>query len=84
MWGFGLGGLYQDSKSITHYRANQYLKSWAWTAGFNRRLFNDAWSLNAYYAYLWQSQNYIGFPGKTSANGVGFSIRYGWNHSLGR
>jgi len=83
-WSLGLGLLYNDSLSESAFRAAQYLKSWAGTAGFGRKVFNDAWSFNAYYAYIRQSSNFFGRPSTGSSNGLGLSLSYAWNHALGR
>jgi hypothetical protein len=84
VWSFGAGFGYSSSNSVSEFRADQYVNSLAGTVGFNRRLFSDAWTLNAYYAFVHQNENYFGLPATSSTSGVGFTIRYVWEHGLGR
>jgi hypothetical protein len=84
-WILGAGALYGNTKSVGFARADQYLRSITGTVGFTRKLFNsDAWLLNAYYAFIHQSQNYTGTPLVVGTNGFGFTVRYNWNFGLGR
>ncbi len=83
-WNFGAGINYTDSTSVSSFRAAQYVKGLTGTVGFNRKIFNDAWSLNAYYAFVHQNENYFGLPSISSTSGLGVSIRYVWSRGLGR
>lgn len=83
VWNLGAGINYSNSNSIS-YAGNQYLVSTTGTVGVSRQLFNDSWYLNAYYAFIHQSQNYALLPDVITTNGLGFTIRYTWNHGLGR
>ena len=83
-WNLGVALQYDDSTSISNFRAAQYLKSFNGTVGFNRKLFNDAWTMSAYFALIQQNQNYFGLPDKSFTSGVGVTIRYVWDHRLGR
>jgi hypothetical protein len=84
LWTLGVGLNYGDSTSVSDFRAKQYLKSITGTVTASRRLFNDAWNFNAYYAFIHQQQNYYGLPVTTGTNGLGLTIRYSWSHALGR
>jgi len=85
LWSFGMGLYYVDSNSISSFRNPEFLKSITGTLGFSRKLFDsDAWSLNAYYAFIHQSENYTGLPDVISTSGLGFTIRYSWDHGFGR
>jgi len=83
-WNLGAGLNYNHSNSVSEIEGDQYLHATTGTIGVNRRLFNDSWNFSAYYAFIRQSENYVGLPAVTSSNGLGVSIRYSWNHSLGR
>jgi len=85
LWNLGAGVNWSDSNSISEfYSGPQYLKSVTGTVGVTRQIISEAWFLNIYYAFIHQSQNYVGFPGVYSTSGVGFTIRYSWNRGLGR
>jgi hypothetical protein len=83
-WNFLAGFSYNNSLSISHYRANSFLNSLQGTVSLTRNI-SQAWNASVYYASIHQRQNYYG-PQASSvgANGVGISLRYTWGHSLGR
>ncbi len=83
-WTLGAALNYSNSNSVYSYRAAQYLKSFTGTVGVSRKLFNDAWNMNAYFALIHQNQNYFGLAEPASTSGLGFTIRYVWAHGLGR
>jgi len=84
-WQLGAGVNYNNSNTVTQAsHLAQYLKSITGTIGVSRRLFNEAWNINAYYAFIHQTQNYFGFPATITTSGLGFTIRYVWSHGLGR
>jgi hypothetical protein len=84
-WNFGVGVAYNNSNTVIQGRQQgQYLHSISSTVGVTRRLFNDSWDMNAYYAYIRQSQDYFGAPATVSTSGAGFTIRYVWSHGFGR
>jgi hypothetical protein len=82
-WYLSAGLLYDNSLSVSSFAANQYLKTLTGTLGVSRKIFNDAWSVNAYYAFIDQKQNYIGLPGTVTTSGIGFTLAYVWHHALG-
>ncbi len=84
VWNFGVAANYSSSTSVSPLRAAEYLRSTTGTVGVSRRLFNDAWNLNAYYAFIHQKQNYVLLPVTTATSGFGVTVRYTWNHGLGR
>jgi hypothetical protein len=84
VWNLGVGLQYNDSTSISNFRAEQYLKSFNGTVGVNRKLFNDSWTMSAYFALIKQSQNYFGLPDNSFTSGVGVTVRYVWDHGIGR
>ena len=83
VWNFGVGLNYSYSKSVSTFRAEQYLKSLSGTVGFSRDLFNRSCEFNAYYALIKQSQNYFSAPTNSATSGLGFTLRYVWDHGLG-
>lgn len=84
-WILGVGINYNNSDTLSQVtRISQYLKSITGTIGVSRKLFNEAWNINAYYAFIHQTQNYFGVPDTISTSGLGFSIRYVWSHGIGR
>ncbi|HUI83748.1 MAG TPA: hypothetical protein VL240_05965 [Candidatus Binatia bacterium] len=83
-WSLGAGYVYSSSLSVSGFRADQYLYGSQGTVGVSRRVFNDAWTLNAYYAFIHQSQNYFGLPATLTTSGLGFTLRYVWDHPFGR
>jgi hypothetical protein len=83
-WSLGVGLNYNHSDSVSEIQGNQYLHSATGTIGVSRKLFNDSWNMNAYYAFIHQTENYVGLPAEVSTNGLGITIRYVWNHGLGR
>jgi len=82
-WNLGAGVQYNRSDSVSMFRSDQYLHSITGTIGVNRKIFNDAWTINAYYAFIHQTQNYTGLPATVGTNGFGFTLRYIWSHPLG-
>lgn len=85
-WSFGAGALYMHSLSISDYEGQSYLRALQGTVTFARKI-NQAWNLNAYYAIIHQNQNYygdLGVPTSVLTSGVGVTVQYAWNHSLGR
>jgi hypothetical protein len=82
-WRLRVGASYNDSKSVSPYRHNQYLKSWQGTVGFSRKI-GESWDSNFYYAFIDQSNNYYLGPSKQITNGVGVTLRYTWGRTLGR
>lgn len=86
VWSMALGLLYAHSDSISSVNGDQFLHSQQATISFSRKL-NYAWNLNAYYAYIHQTQNYygqFGLPTSVDTSGLGVTVQYTWNHSLGR
>lgn len=85
-WNMALGFLYAHSDSITGTTGDQFLHSAQGTLSFNRKLTN-AWTMNAYYAFIHQTTNYygqFGLPYTEDTSGIGVTVQYTWNHSLGR
>jgi len=85
-WRLGAGFVYANSSSISNYNGSQYLYSSQGTVSLGRQL-NEALTLNTYYSFIHQTQNYyglLGVPVTLTTSGVGFTIRYTWNHALGR
>jgi hypothetical protein len=85
-WSFAAGALYMHSLSISDYEGQSYLRALQGTVTFARTI-NRAWNLNAYYAIIHQNQNYygaLGVPTSVLTSGVGVTVQYAWNHSLGR
>ena len=85
-WSFAAGGLLSHSDSLSTFSGDQYLHGIQATVNFNRR-FNDAWNMNAYYVFIHQVQDYygqFGLPTTALTSGLGLTIQYAWNHSLGR
>jgi hypothetical protein len=85
-WNVAVGLLYAHSDSITSSTGDQFLHSAQGTVSFSRKL-NNAWNLNAYYAYIHQTQNYYGqygLPTTVATSGLGVTVQYTWNHSMGR
>jgi hypothetical protein len=85
-WSFAAGALYMNSTSISNYAGQSYLHGLQGTVTFARKI-NQAWNLNAYYAIIHQDQNYygdLGVPTSVLTSGVGVTVQYAWNHSLGR
>jgi hypothetical protein len=85
-WNFAAGALYGHSDSISIYQGDDYLHSTQATVTFARKI-NEAWNLNAYYVYIHQKQNYAGYSGlpeTVATSGIGLTVQYAWNHSLGR
>jgi hypothetical protein len=85
LWNLGVGLNYNNSNTVIQGALrSQYLRSVAGTVGVTRRLFNESWNVNAYYAFIHQSQDYFGSPATVSTSGLGFTIRYVWSHGFGR
>jgi hypothetical protein len=85
-WNLGAGLLYGYSKSVSGYNGEQYLKSLQGTVSASRKI-GEQWRMTAYYIYIHQNQNYYGIygaPTTLDTSGLGFTITYAWNHSLGR
>jgi len=89
-WGMAVGLLYGHSDSLNSLSSggasDQFLHAAQGTVSFSRKL-NNAWNLNAYYAYIHQTQNYygqFGVPTTVDTSGLGVTVQYTWNHSLGR
>jgi len=85
-WSFAAGGLFSHSDSLSNFNGDQYLHGIQGTINFNRRI-NDAWNVNAYYVFIHQVQNYygqFGLPTTAVTSGLGLTVQYTWNHSLGR
>ncbi len=90
-WTMALGLLYAHSDSISSgggggLASDQFLHSVQGTISFSRKL-NNAWNLSTYYAYIHQTQNYygqFGVPSTVDTSGLGLTVQYTWNHSLGR
>jgi hypothetical protein len=86
VWNFAAGGLYAKSDSVTPINGDQYLHGLQSTVNFSRRI-KEAWTMNAYYAFIHQTQNYygvFGVPVTLTTSGLGITVQYNWNHSLGR
>lgn len=86
VWNFAAGALYARSDSITNFNGDQYLHGLQSTINFSRRI-KEAWTFNGYYAYIHQTQNYygaLGLPVTLATSGLGLTVQYSWNHSLGR
>ena len=85
VWNLGIGVNYSNSSTVSEVtNITQYLRSTGGTIGVSRKVFNEAWNVNAYYAFIHQTQNYFGTPATISTSGLGFTIRYVWSHGLGR
>jgi hypothetical protein len=85
-WNFAAGFLYSNSVSISTYSGQSYLHSVQGTATFSRKI-NQDWNLSTYYALIHQDQNYygnLGVPTSVLTSGIGLTVQYSWNHSLGR
>jgi hypothetical protein len=85
-WSFSAGFLYSNSVSISTYEGQSYLHGLQGTVTFSRKL-NQDWNLSSYYAIVHQDQNYygtLGLPASVLTSGVGVTVQYAWNHSLGR
>jgi hypothetical protein len=82
-WGFAAAVMYDNSVSVSHYRANQYWDATEGTINFSRK-FGESWNGAVYLLFINQSQNFYGTPGTTSTAGLGLTLRYVWGHSLGR
>jgi hypothetical protein len=85
-WTMAMGFLYGHSDSLTNTQGDQFLHSAQGTISFSRK-FNTAWSLSTYYAFIHQTQNYygqFGLPQTVDTSGLGLTVQYTWNHSLGR
>ena len=85
-WNMAVGFLYSHSDSITGVSGDQYLHGTQGTISFARKLSN-AWNLSTYYAFIHQTQNYygqFGLPNTVNTSGLGLTVQYTWNHSLGR
>jgi len=86
IWSLAVGLLYSHSDSITNFSGDQFLHAAQGTVSVSRKL-NEAWNLNAYYAYIHQTENYYGtngLPTTVDTSGLGVTVQYTWNHSLGR
>ncbi len=86
-WSFAAGALYMNSLSVSDIGGGpSYLRGLQGTVTFARQI-NNAWNLNAYYAIIHQDQNYygdLGLPTSVLTSGIGVTVQYAWNHSLGR
>lgn len=85
-WNFAAGALYAKSDSVTPIGGDQYLHGLQSTVNFSRRI-KEAWTMNAYYAFIHQTQNYYGIfgvPVTLTTSGLGLTVQYNWNHFLGR
>jgi hypothetical protein len=83
-WNFSAGVSYNDSLSVSQYHANEFLKATQGTVTVSRN-FAQAWNAAVYYALIHNNQNYYSIePTSLGTNGVGFTLRYSWGHSLGR
>jgi hypothetical protein len=85
-WSFAAGFLYGNSVSISNYEGQSYLDSTQGTVTFSRSINRD-WNLSSYYALVHQNQNYygnLGLPTSVTTSGIGVTVQYAWNHSLGR
>ncbi|HZP25092.1 MAG TPA: hypothetical protein VFB04_16740 [Terriglobales bacterium] len=84
-WNLGVALNYSNSTSVVQLlQTTSYLKLLTGTFGVSRRLFNDAWNINAYYAFIHQKQNYSSLPATIGTSGLGLTIRYVWAHGIGR
>jgi len=85
-WSFSAGLWYSDSQSISDYEGQSYLYSKQGTITFSRKI-NQDWNLSSYFALIHQNQNYygnLGLPTSVSTAGIGVTVQYAWNHSVGR
>lgn len=85
-WGLGAGFNYANSKSISAYQGAQFYYAPEGTVSLTRR-FNNALNFSMYYAFIKQTENYNGVgsaPITLTTNGIGATVTYTWNHSLGR
>ena len=85
-WSFAAGALLSHSDSLTNFSGDQFIHSAQGTLTFARRI-NDAWNMNAYYVLIRQKQNFygpFGVPTTTGTSGLGLTVQYTLNHSLGR
>jgi len=84
-WSFSAGALYSNSQSITN-QGQSYLHGTQGTVTFSRKI-SQAWNFSSYYAVIHQDQNYygdLGLPTSVLTSGIGATVSYAWNHSLGR
>ena len=83
-WDFSTGFSYNNSRSISLYSGNGFLNAQTATVNFSRNI-SQSWYATVYYAAIHQSQRYaLPVVSNLGTNGVGVSIQYNWNHSLGR
>jgi len=85
-WSFGAGVMYMNSVSVSDYAGQSYLRGLQGTMTFARKI-NQDWNLSTYYAVIHQDQNYygnLGLPTSVLTSGLGVTVQYAWNHSLGR
>ncbi|MGA2372200.1 MAG: hypothetical protein ACLPPV_09295 [Candidatus Korobacteraceae bacterium] len=85
-WSFSAGALYSNSESVSNIEGQSYLHGTQGTVTFSRKL-NQDWNLSSYYAIIHQDQNYygnLGLPTSVLTSGIGVTVQYAWNHSLGR
>lgn len=86
-WSFAAGAMYMDSVSVSDIGGSpSYLRGLQGTVTFARKI-NQAWNLNTYLAIIHQNTNYygaLGLPSSVLTSGIGVTVQYAWNHSLGR
>ena len=85
-WGFAAGFLYSNSESISDGQGKSFLHGTQGTITLSRRLNRD-WNLSSYYALIHQDQNYygnLGLPLAVTTSGIGVTVQYAWNDSMGR
>jgi hypothetical protein len=85
-WSFAAGAWYSDSQSVSNYEGQSYLYSRQGTITFSRKI-NQDWNLSSYFALVHQNQNYygaLGLPASVTTTGIGVTVQYAWNHSVGR
>jgi hypothetical protein len=86
VWNFSAGFNYSNSKSISTYQGDQYLYATQGIVSASRS-FSRALFFSGYCAFVHETQNYyglLGVPQTLSTSGVGFTLRYSWDHALGR
>ncbi len=85
-WSFAAGAWYSNSQSVSNYEGQSYLYSRQGTITFSRKI-NQDWNLSSYFALVHQNQNYygaLGLPASVTTTGIGVTVQYAWNHSVGR
>jgi hypothetical protein len=83
LWGFSAAGMWDNSTSVSHVRANQYWDATQGMLNFTRKI-GESWNGSIFLLLIHQTQNFYGTPGTSSTAGLGLTLRYVWGHSIGR